>query len=180
MNLKLFNKEGFVITKPRNIAYALTAVCLVGMGGVMFVQQTAIVSQLQQWRLIAEPERLTEVYFTDYATLPKILTAGSQHKVTFTVRNLEHRATTYHYRIIGASEPGADLNLGGGTFMLQHDRTHQASADIVVPAAESQLAIKVELYYQGVALHQSAPTMQTQSIDFSVAVKNTAKPQVTL
>lgn len=169
--MQSLNNEGFVITRPRKIAYLLIAVCcLVGVGGALFAYRAPIAKQLSDWRLLPEPERVTELFFTDYSTLPKSFTAGSHHTVAFTVRNLEHQKTVYHYKVIAASDQGAEQSLGDGTFMLDHDRVHLGSADIVVPAFEPRLAIKVELYYQSMTPRTAAETLQTQFINFSAAV----------
>lgn len=171
----MLSNEGFVITRPRKTAYLLIVVCcLVGAGGVVFAQRSAIVSQLSEWRLLHEREGLTELYFTDYTNLPKSLAAGSQHTIAFTVHNLEHRATTYHYKLVAASQRGTEKTLGSGTFMLDHDDVRRGSADIIVPAFDPQLAIKVELYYQGIEPHHTAETIRTQVIDFSAAITNSS------
>jgi len=167
----LLNNEGFVITRPHKIAYLLIAVCcLVGVSGALFVYRVPIIAQLSDWRLLPEPERVTELSFADYATLPKSLVAGSQFTIAFTVHNLEHQKTVYHYKLIATSDQGVEQGLGDGTFMLNHDDVHRANADIIVPVQEPHLAIKVELYYQGFVPRNAAEAMQTQSINFRTAV----------
>jgi hypothetical protein len=122
----------------------------------------AIVNKLNDWDLLPQPERLTELYFTDYNQLPKSLVAGSTEKVTFTVRNLEHQTTTYHYKLIATSEAQAEQTLSNGTFILKHDESQTAQEDIIVPASlGSRISIKVDLYYQG-----KTEDMQTQSIQY--------------
>lgn len=177
----MLNNEGFVITTPRKIAYLLIVVCcLISAGGVAFVYRATITSQLSNWRLLHEHERLTELYFTDYTNLPKSLAVGSQHTVAFTVHNLEHRATTYHYKLVAVSHLSTEQTLGSGTFMLDHDGIRLGDVDIVVPASESQLAIKVELYYQGITPNHATEIIQTQSINFSAAVTNSKSGRAAL
>ena len=150
------------------------------MSGVAFVHRDAIVTQLGEWRLLPEPERVTELYFTDYTKLPKSLAAGSHHTVTFTVHNLEHQPTVYHYRLLATSEQGAEQSLGNGTFMLSHGKLHQGSADIVVPAPNPRLAIKIELYHKSITQPHAAAAIQTQSINFWTEVTHATATKAVL
>lgn len=134
------------------------------------MHQAAIVRQLRDWHLLPEPQRLTELYFTDHTTLPKTLTADARQTATFTVHNLEHQPTTYHYKLIATAESGTEQVLGDGTFTLDHNDTHLGSADFVVPPFEPRMSIRVDLYYQGVKPGNNAQGIQTQSINYWVTV----------
>lgn len=164
----LLNNEGVVITRSRKIVSVLIAVgCLVG---VLFINQDAIIKQLRDWRLLPELERVTELYFTDYMTLPKSFAAGSHQTVSFTIHNLEHQAVTYYYRIIATPDSGAEQVLGNGTLMLAHNDSRRSKVDIVIPALKPRISVKVELYYLSTAPGHNTETMQTQSIDYWAAV----------
>ena len=147
---------------------------------MVLAYRPAIVAQLSNWHVLPEAERVTELYFTDYTVLPKSLAAGSHYTIAFTVHNLEHQATVYHYKLTATSDQGTEHSLGNGTFMLNHDDIHLGSADVVVPVKEPHLAIKVELYYKGFAPSNTAETIQTQSINFGVAVTGSRADGVAL
>lgn len=117
-----------------------------------------------------QPERLSELYFTDHAALPKLLNAGSNHSVNFTVHNLEHQTTTYHYKIVAALPDSEVIQpLAEGTFMLDHNQSHKAHQDIAVPGLGPRIGIRVDLYYQ----HDKAQDLATQSINYWVAINTT-------
>lgn len=118
-----------------------------------------------------KPQTLTELYFTDHSGLPKTLKAGSKHVVAFTVHNLEHAPTTYHYKVLAMSPNTADQQqLTEGTFLLNHDRSRIVQADITVPDTEPRGGIKVELYYKAAQATDKKEDIQTQSIHYWVAM----------
>jgi uncharacterized membrane protein len=79
----------------------------------------AFADQLNAWKLLPQPERLTELYFTHPNSLPTTYSAGATQTVSFTVHNLEYRTTTYHYVI---SEQGDSVTtpttISQGSFTL--------------------------------------------------------------
>lgn len=143
-----------------------------------FAGRTAIAQQLYSWHILPRPQRLTELYFTDYTKLPQLLRAGDTQTLTFTVHNLEHQTTTYHYKVVAISpESGAEQALASGTFMLKHDASHVSQDSIVVPALEPRGGIKVDLFYQGTTLGDDTETIQTQSIHYWAGVREATAPK---
>ncbi len=130
------------------------------------MNRAAIAEQLQDWQLTPQPERLTELYFTDHTNLPKTLKTGVLEKIAFTVHNSEHQNVTYHYKLVAVTtNPDAEQTLADGTFNLEHDGVHSGSADFTVPNLGPQLSIQLHLYYTS-----KDPAIQTQSIDYWVKV----------
>jgi len=150
--------------QPRRTAYLLIAACCIGVGGLIFLNRAVIAKQLQDWQVIPQPERLSELYFTGHANLPQSLAAGSNYTVAFTVHNLEHQPITYHYKIVAESpSSNTEQPLGEGTFLLGHDKTQLSEAQVTVPTveAEANVGIRVDLYYKNA---ETSETLQTQSI----------------
>lgn len=138
-----------------------------GTGLVVFANRAAIAERLQDWQLTPQPERLTELYFTDHTKLPKTLKAGANETVAFTVRNLEHQKITYHYKLVAMLDNSeVEKVLADGTFALDHDGTHLGNADIVVPNLGPQISIQLHVYYTS-----KDSAIQTQSIDYWVKVQ---------
>jgi len=71
----------------------------------------ALTNQLNKWKLLPEPEKLTELYFTQPNDLPSTYVPGEAQKVNFTVHNIEYQTMTYHYKIIEESQDGAQQQL---------------------------------------------------------------------
>ncbi len=126
--------------------------------------------QLDDWKLLPRPERVTELYFTGYRQLHPSTGLGAPQTVAFTVRNLEHQATTYSYVLTAVSEDDVIKHpLGNGKFTLAHDHSLEISKQIVLPTEEKRLSIKVSLQYKGLNAGDNVPKLQKQSIHYWTA-----------
>lgn len=106
----------------------------------------AIKNQLNDWKLLPRPERLTELYFTHPNNLPAKYTPGQTQKVSFTVHNLEYQKTTYHYAIVEASQNGSDQQqLDSGSFTLSQNQYARPMLDIALKDDGSAATISVLL-----------------------------------
>lgn len=105
-----------------------------------------IKTQLNAWKLLPQPERLTELYFTAPNNLPATYVSGQSQTVSFTVHNLEYRTTTYNYVI---SEDSLDnttsQTLAHGTFTLAQDQSKKEKLDITLTDIGHRIKIKVDL-----------------------------------
>lgn len=146
--------------------YFFIFLSLMVIGGA-YVQRQAIYDQLYAWKLIPRPERLTELYFANHQQLPSVYSPGEQQQVTFTVRNLEHRPTSYSYAVMqeGADARPAKL-LASGTFKLQHDEQKTVTGHIPFDDFGPRSKVSVTITYQGIAFGEDNPTVQQQSIYF--------------
>lgn len=107
---------------------------------------TAIDRQLRSWKLLPEPERLTELYFTDPNNLPKSYTPGQPQAVKFTVHNLEYRTTHYRYKITETSQDGMQSQqLADGSFTMTQNSYHKTSVNISTADLGSSVKVEVEL-----------------------------------
>ena len=147
------------------LAYFLAVGSLTGFGGVIFLNRTAIAKGLDGWHVLPQPERLSELYFTRPRELPESLTPGNPQKISFTVRNLEHRTSTYRFAVTAMSEEsGTDYPLGEGVFTLDHDRSQAIDQDVALPALSGRMLLKISLRYEGLVPGSSVASPQSQSI----------------
>ncbi|HSX01971.1 MAG TPA: hypothetical protein VLI05_01510 [Candidatus Saccharimonadia bacterium] len=161
-----------VIRKPFNLPpYAVAICCAAGLGAAVFTAQPVLAKQLNDWRLLPRPERLTELYFTDHDRLPAAATAGTIQRLSFTVHNLEGRATAYHYQLVVTSaDSHSRRQVGGGTLVVGAGQSLVANDTLMLPWLDRRMAIMVELDYQESGPSGRASTSQTQSIDYWVEV----------
>jgi uncharacterized membrane protein len=111
------------------VSALLVVVIAIGIG---FHQH--IKNQLNAWKLLPEPERLTELYFTHPNNLPSTYTPGQDQTVSFTAHNIEYRTVTYSYKINESSQNAAHTKLlSSGSFTLQQNQ-YKTIALPVVPA----------------------------------------------
>jgi len=118
------------------------------------------------------PEHVTELYFTDYRKPPASLKSGAIQKVAFTVHNLEHKSTQYHYVLLTKASDGAEQLWGEGTFNLDHDQSRATTRQVTTPSRAGRTAIEVDLDYVGTAFGSGAATIQKQSIHYWVDVES--------
>ena len=131
--------------------------------------QSILARQMDEWRLLPRLEHVTELYFTDYRQLPASVLPGARQTVAFTVRNLEHRTTGYHYKLIAMSEDEkTERPLGTGGFTLAHDDTSKVKRTVTLPALGERIAVKVSLEYMGITSGGSASGTKKQSIHYWV------------
>jgi hypothetical protein len=64
-----------------------------------------------------QPERFTELYFSDYAAIPKTVTVGQAYQIPVTVVNDEAETYTYTYQAWEVVA-GARTSIGTGGFTL--------------------------------------------------------------
>jgi uncharacterized membrane protein len=128
----------------RQPVIVLIAAIIIVLLGVIF--HTAIDRQMRDWKLLPEPERLTELYFTHPNSLPATYTPGQPQQVAFTVHNLEYRTTTYQYRI---TETDQDTNqsqtLTAGSFTLLQNVYKNQVVSISTVNLDSHAKVEVEL-----------------------------------
>jgi uncharacterized membrane protein len=127
--------------KPYGIVI-ITGVVIIGL----IICAPSIKRQLNDWKLLPQPERLTELYFTHPNNLPSTFTAGQTQKVDFTVHNLEYRTTDYHYIVSEQSQAGGAVDtLTTGSFMLLQGQYKSPVLDIPLADMGSKVKISIDL-----------------------------------
>jgi hypothetical protein len=112
--------------------------------GVIF--HSPIDRQLHSWKLLPEPERLTELYFTHPNTLPSSYTTGQAQTVSFTVHNLEYQTIDYRYVIIETNQDGSQSQtLANSSFMLPQNGYKKAAVNISTTDMGPHAKVEVEL-----------------------------------
>lgn len=125
------------------------------MAALAGVFHSRIDHQMHRWKLLPEPERLTELYFTQPNNLPSRYTPGATQTVSFTTHNLEYRTTTYNYKIVEASQDTSQSQtLSAGSFTLPQNAYKQQS--VTIPTADFGQHVKIEVMLTG----------QNESIDY--------------
>ena len=115
----------------------------------------AIARQMHAWKLLPEPERLTELYFTDPNHLPATYTPDQSQTVAFTVHNLEYATTTYHYQVTEqALTGGTPATLATGSFTLAQNEFARPLVNISLSDVGDRAKVTVKL------------TNQQESIDY--------------
>ena len=93
--------------------YALTTLlaALVILGLVIF--NHGAVSEALSPYFTQKPAQFTELYFTDYGSLPKFMDAGHKYPFDFTVVNHESQSHTYLYRVTAIEDARSTILTSG-------------------------------------------------------------------
>jgi uncharacterized membrane protein len=125
--------------------YVVLAVIVALTVGIVLLAPS-IKRQLNDWKLLPQPERLTELYFTHPNSLPSNYTASQAQAVDFTVHNLEYRTETYSYTIVEATEPGqTGVTLARGNFTLKQGDYKKVTERIILQPLASRVNVDVNL-----------------------------------
>jgi len=146
---KRSGKRGIVKTRVINrqtIFYALLGIIIVGVISFGVADAHGIKDQLNDWKLLPEPEKLTELYFTHPNSLPSTYIAGSTQAVAFTVHNLEYKNTNYKYQVEEQSSDGSQTaTLTQGSFWLNQNKYKTVSENINISNMGSRVKVIVDL-----------------------------------
>lgn len=134
-----------------------------------------VAKQLEAWQLLPQPEQLSELFFTDYRTLPASLAPAGVLPLTFTIHNLEHQPVSYNYTVNATADDGHVYPLSQGTVRLRHDEHQLVKKKLAVPPAAGQLQVKITLNYDAANLPAKKPTAHSQSIHYWVTITGLAK-----
>ena len=106
----------------------------------------AVKRQLNSWKLLPQPETLTELYFTNPTQLPTTYTPGLAQSLNFTVHNLEYKNITYSYVINEVDVEGNVVQpLTNSIFTLGHDQ-YKVESILITPIDLGQkIKISVDL-----------------------------------
>lgn len=117
-----------MIKANKQALFVLPVLVLIIVG---FIFNSTITKQLHAWKVLPEPERITELYFTDHTKLPTTYVPGKQQIVPFTVHNLEYKPTSYSYSVTQTSEDGLQSTvLATGTFKIESTKYMTSSPPI--------------------------------------------------
>ena len=90
-----------------------------------------------------QPETLTELYFTNYQTIPKKAQPGKQYQISFTAVNHEGSQTKYPYRVLLVSDEGIQ-HVQEGSLTLDNMQAKVTTVPVVFdrPSVTYQVVIQ--------------------------------------
>ena len=138
----------------------IVVLLLVTIGGFAYAGRNTLYNELNTLKLIPEPERFTELYFDDSASLPRNTVKGEPVSFSFTVHNVEGATTTYPYRVYFQDPSGDQQTLTTGTVSLADGASTAIPVSIIYPVSNARGMFVVDL------------TALNQSIDFLVPNTN--------
>jgi hypothetical protein len=146
---KRSGKRGIVKARVKNrqfIIYTLVGVIIVAFITFGVADAHGIKDQLNSWKLLPQPERLTELYYVNPNNLPSTYTPGVNQSFDFTVHNLEYRNTDYTYQVEEQSSDGSQTaTLTQGSFWLNQNDYKTVSENINISNMGTRVKVIVNL-----------------------------------
>lgn len=107
--------------KKRIIWLAGVVAAVVAIILLAYQAKGAIYAQLNNLKLIPQPERFTELYFLNSSFLPRETVAKQQMAFAFVIHNVEGVTTTYPYAAYFEYPDGSKTSLQGGIVSLANN-----------------------------------------------------------
>ncbi|HEX6462476.1 MAG TPA: hypothetical protein VFZ58_04385 [Candidatus Saccharimonadales bacterium] len=150
----------------RRLVKGVFACCLIVAVAAALFYKEAAATQLQRLNILPQPERLTELYFSEPATLSRLSKVGSQ-LLSFTIHSLEHRPTVYTYQLFVHFSATKRL-LKEGHVMLAHNEARRMAESVAELGGTDASIIEVRLNYQGIPPGRGELEKQMQTISYRV------------
>jgi hypothetical protein len=132
--------------KKRHVHYALAVLAVVFVASLAVINQSAIYNQLNDWKLLPQPEGTTELYFNEHLSLPNKYTPGDKYNVSFTVHSVEYKSQTYTYEIIQKDDTNNSTHvLNKGNFSLENNQYESRLAPITYVESGERSSIIINL-----------------------------------
>lgn len=100
-----------------------------------------------------QPERYTELYFTNPEYLPSVATFGQELPVVFVVHNVEDKAMRYTYRIVVENAHGVSVSSGSRSLPLGNGQSDRVSGDVAAPSVSGRTQVQVQLVNVAESIH---------------------------
>lgn len=149
MTIGIFVVSKYSFSRFKKSGYGKVAL-FVAIAVVLTLAITLHSSQLSRLFKLAttrQHQTFSELYFTDYAALPKNITAGKTYAVPFTTVNHETKSVTYNY-LAQIVENGTVQSMESGSFRLSDT---QSATNIVRYFAQKpgdQVVVVIKLVNQ--------------------------------
>ncbi|RJR28275.1 hypothetical protein C4561_00230 [candidate division WWE3 bacterium] len=93
-----------------------------------------MMDKLNEWKLLPQPETLTELYFTDHLNLPISIAPNQKRYFEFTIHNMEEKDMTYTYEVYANIGDGSDEDTTESSESSESTPSdNDESADVFIP-----------------------------------------------
>jgi len=102
----------------KEIAIIAILILLAAITAALYAARNVVYAELNDLKLIPQPERFTELYFENSANLPRATIANQSISFSFTIHNLEGVTTTYPYTVYFLYPSGTEATFASSSVML--------------------------------------------------------------
>ncbi len=137
-----------ITSNPNLLIIVIAAVIiLLGVGAYHVRHTQAFVNATTH-----QPERYTELFFTNPTKIPNVVSTGTKLPVSFTVHNVEARTMSYSYTVTFTAN-GSVLAQQQGNFNLTSNGTNYITSNITIPGFTGRGEVQVTLINLNQSIH---------------------------
>lgn len=128
-------------------SYAVLFIVAAVIAGYAYTTKTKPAQGLKNSVKLAtsrQPERLTELYFTDYQSIVKEATDNKPYTISFTIVNHEVQQTVYPYRVLLVSN-GATTTIHEGKLTLEDTKSKDIPFDVTFDKPDTTYQVVIKL-----------------------------------
>ncbi|PLS81292.1 hypothetical protein CYG49_02480 [Candidatus Saccharibacteria bacterium] len=120
----------------------------------LLITSPAVTRQLNEWKLLPQPEEFVELYFTNPNNLPATYAPGQQQTVAFTLHNVSQQPKNLQYVILQQDEAKTiSQPLVQQQLTLRPDQTREITHAITPVEAGPRSSISIQLINQNQSIH---------------------------
>ncbi|HVZ10874.1 MAG TPA: hypothetical protein VG941_00385 [Candidatus Paceibacterota bacterium] len=119
---------------------AIFSLAIIGAG---YIWQRPIKAQLNDWKLLPQPERFTELYFNDPASLPYTAARSSRLGFSFTIHNLEGSDQDYHYVVSFVPDTGVATIIDQNIRRIAADGSAIVTESYIYPGTVGRVVVEL-------------------------------------
>ncbi|MFW5703295.1 MAG: hypothetical protein ACOCXQ_00480 [Patescibacteria group bacterium] len=128
------------------------ALLLMGSGILVLNYQQQILSLMNQYKLLPQPERFTELYLNEHLNLPTIVAEDQIASASFTIHNKEHRKVTYPFVVKQQVDDFHEI-IGSGEAELRQDEQITIPFKFALASPEAKTKIEIALLNTNQTVH---------------------------
>ena len=148
------------LSQQRKVAFIVISLVSVGVIVIASLKAPQIKNQLNAWKLLPQPEKLTELYYANSTQLPTTYTPNQPQSFKFTTHNLEYQDLTYHYSVTAQADGSQTTTpISTGSFNLNQNQSTTTPITVTLPDLGPRVKVTVTL------------TTTNESIDYWVVRK---------
>lgn len=145
-----FIRKSFVKMPLTLIVGAVVVIC-----GFVYASHASGIHRTFQTATSHQPENFTELYFTDYKSLPHLLKVGKTYTVPFTITNHESKIFTYTYQTT-LTRDGKNIVSKPVTVTVNNGKSIQQLAHINAKKSGDHLELVIRVINKNLTIHYKA------------------------
>ncbi|MDO8741964.1 MAG: DUF1616 domain-containing protein [bacterium] len=135
-----------------------SALLVVVIAIALFTHQSAVVAQLNEWKLFPQAESFTELFLNNHLDLPKQVEKGQTVQFSFTIHNLEGKTMTYPYVVYLKTDGGYRIPIARNSVTLAHKESRLIKESYTFKNPKQKVTVFIELSGMSQNLHFRLPS----------------------